>query len=263
MSWPGLEYAILNADDPSVERFREQLGPGVRRVEYGLARGDVRASGLAFSPDGSRYRLETPAGSVLVETRLLGRFNVYNALAVAATLHASGWALADIGTALAVAEPVPGRMEALSLPGQPVVVVDYAHTPDALEQTLRALRDHGVTGRLLCVFGCGGDRDRGKRPAMGRVAEELADRVIVTDDNPRTEDGDRIVSEILAGLDDPSRAIVERNRAAAIAAAVALAASGDIVLVAGKGHEDYQEVGRDRLPFDDREVARRTLEAAP
>ncbi|MEM9301188.1 MAG: UDP-N-acetylmuramoyl-L-alanyl-D-glutamate--2,6-diaminopimelate ligase [Pseudomonadota bacterium] len=261
MSWPSLEFAILNADDPAVQRFRDRLAPGARCIEYGLAEGAVRGSALRYSPAGTRYRLEMPAGTVNVSTRLLGRFNVYNALAVAATLSASGWSLPEIHAALEAAEPVPGRMQAIALPGQPVVVVDYAHTPDALEHALRALREHGLSGRLICVFGCGGDRDRGKRPQMGRIAEALADRIIVTDDNPRTEAGDAIVADILEGLRDPSHAIVERDRAQAIATAVALGGQGDLVLVAGKGHETYQEVDGERHDFDDREVARRSLEA--
>ena len=140
-----------------------------------------------------------------------------------------------------------------------LVVVDYAHTPDALEQALQALRAHAGR-RLVCVFGCGGDRDAGKRPQMGAIAERLADLVIITDDNPRTEDGDAIVRDILAGLAEPARAVVERDRAAAITRAIGAAGPGEIVLVAGKGHETYQEVNGVQTPFDDTAVARGVLE---
>ena len=151
-------------------------------------------------------------------------------------------------------------MQRLGGGNKPLVVVDYAHTPDALEKVLLALRPH-AKGQLLCLFGCGGDRDRGKRPEMGAIAARLADRVIVTDDNPRGEDGDAIVADILAGLAAPQAVTVVRDRAAAIALAIGQAGPDDIVLVAGKGHEPYQEVAGVRHPFDDRQQARQVLEA--
>ena len=184
---------------------------------------------------------------------------------VVAVLLESGVPLDAALARVSALRTVAGRMERLGGGARPLVVVDYAHTPDALAQVLGALREH-CAGRLVCVFGCGGERDRGKRPLMGEVAETLADRVVVTDDNPRHEDGDAIVAEILAGLREPGRATVERNRARAIALAVGEARPGDIVLVAGKGHEPYQQVGDLRLPFSDREVVLGLLqrpEAAP
>jgi len=157
-------------------------------------------------------------------------------------------------------EPVNGRMNRLGGFGnEPLVVVDYAHTPDALEQALTALRAH-CAGQLICVFGCGGDRDAGKRPVMGEIAERLADSIVVTDDNPRSEDGDVIVAQIVAGLSRPAQAKVERDRAAAIRWAVTRAKPGDVVLVAGKGHETYQESAAGKRPFDDFAVARAALE---
>jgi UDP-N-acetylmuramoyl-L-alanyl-D-glutamate--2,6-diaminopimelate ligase len=146
---------------------------------------------------------------------------------------------------------VPGRMERFGGDGLPLVVVDYAHTPDALEQALTNLRDH-ARGRLVCVFGCGGERDRGKRPLMGEIAERLADRVIVTDDNPRREDGDAIVTEILAGMQGPTAVKVERHRALAIRLAIATASEQDVILVAGKGHETTQDMGELKIHFSDR-----------
>jgi UDP-N-acetylmuramoyl-L-alanyl-D-glutamate--2,6-diaminopimelate ligase len=163
-------------------------------------------------------------------------------------------------TRLARTATVPGRMERLGgESGQPLTVIDYAHTPHALEQVLNALREHGGRNRLWCVFGCGGDRDPGKRPLMGAAAERWADRVIVTDDNPRTEDPERIVSGILAGMQRPEAATVIRDRRAAIFHALVEARAGDIVLIAGKGHEDYQIVGTERFPFSDREAAHEFL----
>jgi len=161
---------------------------------------------------------------------------------------------------LAQLQPIRGRMNRLGGHGEPTVVIDYAHTPDALEQALRSLHGH-LDGRLLCVFGCGGERDTGKRPQMAAIAEELADVVFVTDDNPRGEDGDVIVADIMAGFADPSRVNVQRDRARAIGAAVAQAGPGDIVLVAGKGHEPYQEIAGIKHPFDDTDVASRALQA--
>jgi UDP-N-acetylmuramoyl-L-alanyl-D-glutamate--2,6-diaminopimelate ligase len=218
----------------------------------------VRTSGA-----GPEFALSTPWGEGKITSPLLGRFNVYNLLAVAGCLGALGYTFAQIQNALAQLRPVAGRMNRIGGDAStPLVVIDYAHTPDALEQALTSLRAHGG-GRLICVFGCGGERDQGKRPLMGAIAECLADRIIITDDNPRGEDGDVIVAQIVAGLAHPQAALVQRDRAAAIAQALNEARPGDIVLVAGKGHEPYQEIGGVKHAFDDLEVARRTLEARP
>jgi len=178
---------------------------------------------------------------------------------VAGVLHALGDDAATIASTLGRLQPVAGRMNRLGGEGRPLVVVDYAHTPDALEQALNSLRGH-ARGRIVCVFGCGGERDRGKRPQMAEVAGRLADAVIVTDDNPRREDGDAIVADILEGFAVGSNVRVERDRRAAIRRAVGGAGPGDIVLVAGKGHEPYQEIDGVRHPFDDADVARGALE---
>ena len=192
---------------------------------------------------------------------LLGRFNVDNLMAVAGVLFALGDGPATIAATLSQLQPVAGRMNRLGGDGvRPLVVVDYAHTPDALAQALTSLRRHAAA-RLFCVFGCGGERDRGKRPQMAQIAEAEADVVIVTDDNPRGEDGDAIVADIVAGLTAPGAVTVQRDRAQAIALAIASAGADDIVLVAGKGHEPYQEVAGVRHPFDDTDVARHALEA--
>jgi len=262
-SWPGLSAAIINTDDAFGRTLVATLAAGVHCLRYGVERddADVVARDVRTSASGLHFRLATPWGEGDVETRLLGRFNVSNLLAVAACLGRLGHSFTAIRDSLAALDPVAGRMNRLGGSGaQPLVVIDYAHTPDALEQALTSLRAHCV-GRLVCLFGCGGERDAGKRPEMGAIAESLADRIIITDDNPRGENGDRIVEQIVAGLRFPQRATVERDRATAISLAIASAQPGDVVLVAGKGHEPYQEVGGIQLPFDDLDVARHALEA--
>ena len=209
----------------------------------------------------ARLDLVEAGASHPVASPLLGRFNIDNLLAVAGVLRALDWPLADVAAMLPRLAPVDGRMSRVGgKHGQPLVVVDYAHTPDALEQALASLREH-TPGHLTCVFGCGGDRDRGKRPQMAAIAEAGADRVIVTDDNPRSEDGDAIVADIVRGFVRPDAARVQRDRAAAIALALQDAGPRDIVLVAGKGHEAYQEVAGRKFAFDDLAVARSLLES--
>lgn len=258
---PGLRHALLNADDPFGLEILASLDPAVQPVLYGLtpaahaSRPDVRwlrAEAVESLARGMRARVTGSWGEGDLETGLLGRFNLSNLLGVLGVLLVRGWNLDQALARLAGIRGVPGRMERFGLPGQPLLVVDYAHTPDALEQALGVLRAHAPR-QLICLFGCGGDRDRGKRPLMGAVAERLADRVLVTDDNPRHEDGTRIIQDILAGMESPGRALVERDRARAIHTAVALAGPDDIVLVAGKGHETTQQQGEQLLPFSDRE----------
>ncbi|HET6603837.1 MAG TPA: UDP-N-acetylmuramoyl-L-alanyl-D-glutamate--2,6-diaminopimelate ligase [Xanthomonadaceae bacterium] len=264
-AWPALGAAVINLDDAFGAQLLARLPSGVRAIGYsagGRAHAAVRAASLAPTAEGIGFELLIEDRRAHVDSALLGRFNVENLLAVAGVLWALDWSLEDIASALAALRPVPGRMNRVGGGSLPLVVVDYAHTPDALEQALHTLREH-CRGRVLCVFGCGGRRDRGKRPQMGAIAERLADRVIVTDDNPREEDGDAIVVEILAGLSRPEAVAVVRDRESAIAQALTEAVAGDIVLVAGKGHERYQERGGQRIPFDDAAVARRVLEQRP
>ena len=269
-AWPTLDAAIVNVDDAFGRALASRVAAhdgvgeeGTTILRYGVVESDadVRASGIQTSGAGLSFHLATPWGEGDVATRLLGRFNVSNLLAVVACLGRLGFSFDAIRAALAAMQPVEGRMNRLGGDDRPLVVVDYAHTPDALEQALTSLRAH-THGALVCVFGCGGERDAGKRPEMGAIAEALADRIIVTDDNPRGEDGDAIIAAIVAGLRAPERALVERNRGAAIARAIRDARAGDIVLIAGKGHEPYQEIGGVRHPFDDADVARRALGAA-
>ncbi len=259
--WPSLATAIINIDDVFGRDLIAQLPDRVSALSYGIDNidADIGASNVRSDGAGLHFTLRSPWGSADVDSCLLGRFNVANLLAVVACMAKSGIAFDDIVATVPRLEPVDGRMNRIDA-GDLVLVVDYAHTPDALEQALTSLRAH-CAGKLICVFGCGGDRDQGKRPQMAEVAERLADAVIVTDDNPRSESGDDIVAQIVAGFVDPERAMVERDRERAIHLAAMAARGGDIVLIAGKGHETYQEIGEQRLPFDDRVVARAAAEA--
>jgi UDP-N-acetylmuramoyl-L-alanyl-D-glutamate--2,6-diaminopimelate ligase len=259
--------AALNADDEHgrVLAARLRARGEVEVITYGTAAdAEVRGSGVVLGARGSAFLLSDArtGDEAPVSSPLLGAFNVANACAAAATALAAGLPFAAVVEGLGDRVVVPGRMEPVEA-GQPfAVLVDYAHTPDALEQALGSLRAH-AQGRLICVFGCGGERDQGKRPQMAAIAEAGADRVIVTDDNPRGENGDVIVAQIVAGLAHPERATVQRDRAQAIELALREARAGDVVLIAGKGHEPYQEIGGILHPFDDLDVARRALELRP
>jgi UDP-N-acetylmuramoyl-L-alanyl-D-glutamate--2,6-diaminopimelate ligase len=225
-------------------------------MSYGVGQGDVNASRVQIEGGRIDFFVTTPFGQSDVSARLMGRFNVYNILAVLATLLVSDVPLIDAVEAIAHLQPIDGRMQVFGGANLPLVIVDYAHTPDSLKNVLMALRGE-VKGRLVCVFGCGGDRDQGKRAMMGQVASELADAVVVTSDNPRNEDADAIIQSILEGV--KGEYAVEENRAKAISIAIDSAESGDVVLVAGKGHEDYQEVAGVKHHFSDVEQVVKAL----
>ncbi|BAV32868.1 UDP-N-acetylmuramoylalanyl-D-glutamate--2,6-diaminopimelate ligase [Sulfuricaulis limicola] len=253
----GLKYAVINHDDDFGRRLLAGVGAPVACLSYGIEGGDVRAREVRPSSEGLWLRIQTPHGETELRSPLIGHFNVYNLLAVLATLLALGVELRDAAARLTRAQAPAGRAERFGgARGLPLVVVDYAHTPDALEKILTALREH-TRGKLWCVFGCGGDRDRGKRPVMGEIAERLADTVLLTDDNPRHESGDAIIADIVGGMRAAPRII--RDRRNAIATAIGGATEGDIVLIAGKGHEDYQQVGDERRPYSDRDTVRTLL----
>ena len=263
-----LKYAILNLDDPFGRELSGKLrGSSVQRVGYTLQQALVgvdidllfAARDVAATARGLRFSALTPHGTAPVEAPLAGRFNVSNLLAVLAALTVSGISLAAAADQCARLAPPAGRMQMQGGAGEPLVIVDYAHTPDALEQALSALRETARArgGRLLCVFGCGGDRDAGKRPLMGEVAARLADKAIVTSDNPRGEDPAAIIAAVLQGAG--SNAVAIEERAAAISQAVGEAAERDVVLIAGKGHETYQEIAGRRLPFSDARQAAAAL----
>ncbi|MCH2222437.1 MAG: UDP-N-acetylmuramoyl-L-alanyl-D-glutamate--2,6-diaminopimelate ligase, partial [Dechloromonas sp.] len=216
------------------------------------------AENLVDTPFGQRFNLVLPNGRAMVDTALVGRYNVSNLLAIAGVLFDAGLSAEDVALRLSEITAPPGRMERVGGNGEPLVAVDYAHTPDALDNALTALRDVATArgGRLSVVFGCGGDRDKGKRPQMGAVAERLADRVLITSDNPRSEAPQSILDDIAAGM---TQAIMEIDRAAAIRQAILEADARDVVLLAGKGHEPYQDMGGVRLPFSDVEQAESAL----
>ncbi|MCE2900209.1 MAG: UDP-N-acetylmuramoyl-L-alanyl-D-glutamate--2,6-diaminopimelate ligase [Gemmatimonas sp.] len=250
--------AVFNADDPAWRGVTN----APRAIIFGTERGadvavDVTARDLAYVSDGSRFLLVTPTGAQHVALPLIGDFNVANALAAAAAALALGMSVTDIAQKLSQAPQVPGRLERLST--APTVLRDYAHTPDALERALQAVRPFTrapgaeAAGRLIVLFGCGGDRDRGKRPEMGRIAEALADVVIVTSDNPRTEDPERILDDIEAGMTRHEHLRIA-DRFDAIRRALQVAKPGDVVVLAGKGHETYQIRGTTSYPFDEQVI---------
>lgn len=257
-NWPGLQWAVLNLDDEFGRRLESETRPA-RVAGYGFRRGVVIGDGLRLSQTGLRLDVRTDWGDAELAAPLLGRFNAANLLAALTALLVSGVRLEDAARALADVTPPPGRMETLGGNAHPLVVVDYAHTPDALDKVLATLREIVSGGKLICVFGCGGSRDRGKRPLMGEAAARGADEVWVTSDNPRNEEPRAIIDEIVAGM--PGKPRIEPDRARAIFEAIGDAHQGDVVLIAGKGHEDYQEIAGERLPFSDVAVARKALEA--
>ncbi len=278
--WPGLKTAVLNLDDPVglrlVEHVRGKLAGAIPVVGYTLrdaaAQPDLdgvlmlRASQFRSSRSaGTEFHLDCPLGAALVKTHLVGHFNISNALGVLGALLAKGLGLRAAIEAIEALRPAPGRMQQVGGQDAPMVVIDYAHTPDALEKTLHALRqvasDRG--GQLWCVFGCGGDRDPGKRPQMGAIAQS-ADHVLVTSDNPRSEDPHAIIAQIVAGMDrnhPKSTLQTVEDRAGAILSAIKHAAKPDVILLAGKGHEPYQEIKGKKLPFSDTDHAQLALSA--
>jgi UDP-N-acetylmuramoyl-L-alanyl-D-glutamate--2,6-diaminopimelate ligase len=256
---PGLGAAVLNLDDIVGVRFAQRLeGRGTRVIGYslsGMRNGVEFLAATRVAP--GEMELDSSWGRAKVKVNQLGRFNMANALGVAGCLIAYGVPFRDAMVLLEKLPPVPGRMQQVG--ERPLVVIDYAHTPDALEKVLQALRPVAAQrgGRLVVVFGAGGERDAAKRPVMGMVVSRLADRAVVTSDNPRSEDPLRIISQIEAGMERPHE--VEADRAKAIEAAVAVADDADVVLIAGKGHESYQEIAGKRLPFSDAAAARAAL----
>ena len=258
----GVEHAVINVGDPFGRQLAARLPSGVRLTAVSPPPGDPRlerfvlATQVECRADGLELAGETHAGSFRFRSSLIGAFNADNLLLVLGLLLAADQRLARAVESLAGASAPPGRMETFAIgSGGPTLVVDYAHTPDALSKVLGALRAH-TRGSLWCVFGCGGDRDPGKRPLMAAAVEAIADRIVITDDNPRNEDPERIVAMVSGALSGRVPTHIERDRAKAITEAAAQARPGDVVLVAGKGHEDYQIYGNERRHFSDRDVAR-------
>lgn len=257
-AWPGLGAAVLNGDDRFGQALRRDLDPSVRVVTWGRTGGDLHARNVVAEPAGLRFGLVLADAVEPVSVPLIGAFNVDNLLAACGALVALGHDPDEIARRVRQVRPVAGRMEAFRAPGHATVIVDYAHNAGSLAAALTALRDH-FDGRIWCIFGAGGDRDRGKRPLMAAAAAAGADRIVVTDDNPRHEDPDSIVAEILAGMPADQAVTVERDRERALALALREADPADAILLAGKGHESIQIRGDEILACSDREAARRLL----
>lgn len=263
-SMPGLRLVVINLDDAFglelAEKCKKRLcvwGYSMQEdISELLPYADfiVHARNIETSSDGFKLKVHTPKGNAVLNINLLGSFNISNVLATLCTLLVSNVQLDQAITRLATLKSIAGRMEVLAVKGKPVVIIDFAHTPKGLESACRAVKEH-YPGKLWCVFGCGGDRDKGKRPAMARVAEKFADQVVLTSDNPRYEDPQIIIGEILEGFVKRVLVDIFADRKSAIAHAIALAQEGEVVLVAGKGHERSQIVGDVHIAFDDRQIA--------
>ena len=265
-NWPGLKAAVINIDDPKGHELNECLADSGLDVwtfscEPSPAVARLQARGLTYGDGTLSFDVVEGAQVFRIATRMVGKFNVSNLLAAMASMRAMNLPLDKIVAACVDLEPVPGRMDALAVDGLPMVVVDYAHTPDALEKVLTALRPvaQSRSGQLWCVFGCGGDRDRAKRPLMAAMAEKYADNIVVTSDNPRTEDPLAIIGEVLAGLKRRDAAQIEANRSLAISSTLSRARPQDVVLLAGKGHEQFQEINGIKLLFSDMAHAQTAL----
>ena len=269
-SWPGLRAAVINVDDATGAALAQELRGNtldvwtVSALAAPTAPARLRADDIHYVDGGLAFALHEGDVAVPLRSRLIGDYNVHNLLVVLGGLRALGVPLAEAASVVPALTPVPGRLQRVDHPVAGVsVVVDYAHTPDALQKVLATLRPlaSARNGRLWCVFGCGGNRDRSKRPLMGAIAEQGADLIVITSDNPRHEAPDDIVADIVAGLHAPAAACIVVDRSAAIAHAVQNAAPADVVLIAGKGHEDYQDVAGVRLPFSDVAQAQAMLAA--
>ena len=261
--WPGLRAAVINIDDAKGAELAQSLhGGGADLWTFSCQQpARLAATDIGYDAQGLRFAVAEGGERHELATSLVGQYNVANLLGVIGAMRAIGVPLADAVRRCGSLLPVPGRMERLNLPGQPLVAVDYAHTPDALDKALLALRPLARQrgGKLWCVFGCGGDRDTTKRPLMAAVAEKDADQVVVTSDNPRGEKPETIISQILLGLSHDRCVQVQADRALAIAETIAAAAAEDVVLLAGKGHEEYQEIAGVKHPFSDQEQAQAAL----
>ena len=254
-------FAVINNDDEYAQNFIDATSDGVKILTYGVKnKADVRALDIDFSVDGAKFTVEFNGIKERLNLHLNGMFSVYNALAAFASGLAMGINHQIIKTALENTKSVAGRFEIVSK--KPLVIVDYAHTPDGLENVLRAARElTPKTSKLICLFGCGGDRDTTKRPKMGKIADSLSDKVVVTSDNPRSEDPQLIISDIMTGIKtiDTKRIFVEPNRREAIKFLKTICAPEDVIVIAGKGHEDYQILKNETIHVDDREEARKVF----
>lgn len=271
---PGLKHAIVNLDDPyaneliknipdSAEIFgvTTEVSEEKRSSSFEALRlqGILYAQNIDYTPDGLTFTLDSPWGKANIKTALLGHFNVHNLLTTLAAVLTRGHAFSDVIAQLPTIKPTPGRMETHQRGQSPTFIIDYAHTPDALDKLICAAKQH-FNGKIFCIFGCGGERDKAKRPVMGRVAEQHGAELIITNDNPRSEAPEHIMADILSGLTEPARAKVEPDRASAIQWALSQANAQDVILIAGKGHEDYQIIGNQKRDFSDKRIVTKILE---
>ncbi|MFC0309775.1 UDP-N-acetylmuramoyl-L-alanyl-D-glutamate--2,6-diaminopimelate ligase [Gallibacterium trehalosifermentans] len=258
-----VQQRIINADDAVGKQWLQILPTAVEVSLNPTFQPQhqqwLKAENIEYHPQGATISFTSSWGSAVFHSQLIGEFNVCNLLLATATLLSLGYSLTQLAETVSKLEGVCGRMERFTAPHKPTAVVDYAHTPDALEKALLASRLH-CHGKLWCIFGCGGDRDKGKRPQMAKIAEQLADKVIITDDNPRTEDAAAIINDIVQGLDFPNNATIIHRREQALAYAFSHAKENDLILIAGKGHEDYQIIGHTKYHFSDREIVSQLLE---
>ena len=258
---PGLSFVVVNFDDEYGRSLVGSLPDTTRVISYGISHpADISVDRVQYSKKGIHAELSGSWGSAQLRCELLGAFNLSNVLAVVGVALAIGYKIEEICQSVAELKPVTGRMQTYNAEGQPAVIIDYAHTPDALVNALQAVKQH-CAGKVWCVFGCGGNRDKGKRPMMAEAAEKYADNVVVTDDNPRNEAASAIVADILKGLSDETCVQVIHDRQAAIEQTIKLATENDMILVAGKGHEDYQEIAGSRLPYSDIDVVESYLKS--
>jgi len=255
-----LKAAVINSDDAYGQALLADPDVRGKKVAVGRAQGDYLIAAYRLALHGIEAELKTAQGNFAFASKIIGEFNLDNLLLVAALLAEQGFSREQVMHGLSKLDAVPGRMQALVTADKPLVIIDYAHTPDALEKAIQAVRAH-TAGRLWCVFGCGGDRDTGKRELMGNIADRFADRLVVTSDNPRTEKPDEIIAMIESGIHD-HQADIESDRAAAIQLAINAASAEDVVLIAGKGHENYQEISGTRYPFSDVDVSKSVLGVA-
>lgn len=254
------KFAIINKDDSYFLKFTEILKSDIKLITYGIKNdSDFQAKDIEYSFDGANFTLITPDGNFKVKSKLNGQFNIYNVLASICTAYHEGIPLEKITEYLKEAKEVEGRFQIISDSDSPICIVDYAHTPDGLENILKAARLMVKNGKLISVFGCGGDRDPTKRPKMGKISEELADITVITSDNPRSEEPNQIISDILSGINNTSNITVEADRKKAIELAINKANKNDIIVIAGKGHEDYQILKTKTIHFDDREEVKEAL----
>ncbi|MBS0359353.1 MAG: UDP-N-acetylmuramoyl-L-alanyl-D-glutamate--2,6-diaminopimelate ligase [Proteobacteria bacterium] len=256
----GLSYAVINQDDPFGQSLLKQLPSTVKGFSYSILdkHADIYAYDLKLHPQGMEAKVKTPWGEGIIKTQLLGSFNLSNLLATLGSVCLLDVPFTDALAAMNRLQGIDGRMQIIKTPEHPTAVIDYSHTPDSLEKALLALREH-CEGKIWCVFGCGGDRDQKKRPIMGEIAEKYADKIVITNDNPRHESPDFIISGILSGIHHKDQAIIEQDRKRAIAYALSKADKNDVILIAGKGHEDYQIVGDEHLPFSDKQVVQELM----